>query len=218
MWPTRYSMVFWGHPPYKAETVLPEVICSMDQAIGQSLSWHLEGRPDYPIPGLLGQWRAFTLERRSREDNSLNLCLDSPCGLSISLNLDAPHYVRDFDVLTIDLATKYLIGPQAAFSFDRLYTLFVQNIKLFQPFWATVWDGDLIVTDEFQALRLSSDTTKVPIAVHWMNFFGEGMSARLGGRDKLLSAPAYHVEELSNPLGVSLVLQYETFDRTFPLT
>jgi hypothetical protein len=61
-------------------------------------------------------------------------------------------------------------------------------------------------------LHLSTDVTKVPDTIHWLNFFDEEMVARLGGKNKLLAAPAFAVKQWENPPGIFLILQREPFD------
>ena len=80
------------------------------------------------------------------------------------------------------------------------------------PFWARVYDKELIITDRIDKLRFSVDLAKVPDTIHWFNYFDAEMAERLGGNTKLLSAPAYHVAELESPPGIVLVLQREPFD------
>jgi hypothetical protein len=209
---TRYSIVLWGYPPHKAETILPEVVRLLDHSIGQSLVWHLESQPEISVTAAPGQWSDVAREQRNEEDGSLSVFCGSPSGLSIGLTLDYPSYVRDFDVLSIGLNTEHLTGLQPMLGFDRLSALFKEGIRLFQPFWGEVCDHELTRTDQVNALRFSIDRTQIPDTIHWFNYFGEGMVDRLGGRDRLLSAPAYEVSVWEDPSGILLILQRDPFD------
>ncbi|MEM2126578.1 MAG: hypothetical protein QXQ53_09320 [Candidatus Methanosuratincola sp.] len=154
--------------------------------------------------------------RERRNFGELDLFIESPSGLSTSLSVDAPAFVRDFDVLDIGLDTQHVAGAQAMFDFESLYALFTESTRLFRPFWARVRDLDQIITDRIGNLHLSVDLTKVPDTIHWLNFFDERMVERLGGKEKLLAAPAYEVREWADPPGILLVLQREPFDYHAP--
>jgi hypothetical protein len=209
-------MVFWSYAPHKAENLLPELVRLLDRVAGKPFTWHFEDQPEGSIPTTPGQWSALIKQRRDQEDEPLYLFLDSPDRLSIGLILDSPPCVRNFDVLSIDLSLKHLKGPRPIFGFDELRTLFLSGVKLFQPFRAEVHDAEIVVTDEFQTVRLSMDKTKIPTAIHWFNFFDEAMVKRLGGEEKLLTAPAYQAEVWKSPPGILLILQRELFDYQNP--
>ena len=135
-----------------------------------------------------------------------------PDYLVLTIGVDAPEFVRDFDVLTVGFDSEHLTGPQAMFDFDSLYKMFTESIKLFRPFWAAVRDSDIVLTDEFREIRLSVDGTKLPFDIDWLNYFGQDMAERLGGMQKLLGAPAHLVEHAQDPDGIILVLQRQPFD------
>lgn len=210
---TRYSIVFWGYPPHEIEEVLPHIIRAVDQHSEQPLTWTLANQPGRPIPTTREEW--LTLGAEYREENefgALFVTLDSTVGLSISLGMDEPLFMRDFDVLSVGLDTKHVEGPQALFSFEEIYALFIEGLGVFQPFWGEVCDHELTRTDRIDALRFSVDRTQVPDTIHWFNFFDEGMTERLGGKKRLLSAPVHDVEEWESPPGIVLILQREPFD------
>jgi hypothetical protein len=140
------------------------------------------------------------------------MTLESSSGLVISLGVDAPLVVRDFDVLSVGLDTKHVEGPQALFSFEQLHALFVESLDIFHPFWATTYDKETIMTDKINKLRFSVDLRKVPDTIYWFNYFGAEMVERLGGKAKLLGAPAYSVAESESPSGIVLILQREPFN------
>jgi hypothetical protein len=209
---TRYGILLWGYPPHEAETILPNVIGAVDELSGQTLGWHLENQPDGPAPLSADQWVALAKQQRDQEDHALVLVLDSSSGLSISLTLGFPQHVRNFDVLSIDFGIEHLVGRTTMFNYEKLYSLFVELISLFEPFWARITDEELITADGFGKIHLSVDVTKVPATIHWFNYFDDEIADRLGGREKLRSAPVYQVKEWENPPGIILVLQREPFD------
>jgi hypothetical protein len=206
-------MVLWGFPPHKAGKTLSNFVHLLAQLSEQRLTWHLQDRPDCRIPTSDEQWEELVEKYRGRSDyDTLDLFLDSPSGVSISLGVDAPVFVRDFDALAIGMDTEHLVGTQALFGFDKLYTLFTESIKLFQPFWGEVCDHELTRTDRIDSLRSSIDRTLIPDTIHWFNYFDEEMVERLGGRTKLRAAPVYQVAEWDNPPGLLLVLGRDPFD------
>jgi hypothetical protein len=216
MWrTTRYDLVLWAYPPRDPTTVLPGLIRLLDEVTGQQLKWHLAHQSDRPAPTSHAEWRALAEEQRDPQLGALDLFFDSPSGLELSLTVDAPSVVRDFDVLAVDFDPEHLAGPHALFSYESLEALFLKSIRLFRPFWARVADKELTRTDVGR-IYLSVDVTKVPATVHWFNFFDRGMVERLGGREKLLGAPAYRVTELDEPAGLLLILQREPFDHHHP--
>ena len=210
---TRYTMVLWGYPPHMAEDVLPRTIRLVDQLSGQPLAWSLTSQPGRHLPTTRAEWRALVEEYRARSGfSAVDMFLESSAGLDIELGVDAPAVVRDFDVLAIGFDPQHLDDSAGLLTFANLYALFVNSADLFQPFWAGVWDHELIITDMIQKLRFSVDPRKVPHTIHWFNYFDADMVERLGGKTRLLSAPAYSVAELESPPGVVIVLQREPFD------
>lgn len=212
MWrTTRYDIVLWAYPPHDSTVILPTMIRLFDEVTGQRLGWHLENQPGRPLPASWGEWVALDKEQRNPRFGALDLFFDSPSGLLLSLNLDAPTFVRDFDVLAVGFDTEHLTGPKAMFSFDSLHALFIKSIRIFRPFWGRVGDKEVSRTD-IGNIYLSTDVTKVPSTINWLNFFDRAMVERLGGRKKVLGAPALSVAEIQDPAGVILILQDETFD------
>ncbi len=210
MWERRrYDLCLYGYPPHDAVTLLPRFIELVHQAAGQSLVWW--SAPNRPVPTSPEGWAALIAEERDPDYGALNLTLASPCGLSIDLSADWPPVARAFDVLSFQMAPEHLTGPQALFDFDSLYTLFTESIRLFRPFSARVDDEELALT-EIGDIYKWVDTTKVPDTIYWFNYFAQDMVERLGGREKLLAAPAYLVTTLEEPPGVILILQRELFD------
>jgi hypothetical protein len=210
---TRYSMVLWGYPPDAVEDILPRTVRLVDQTSGESLVWHLSSEPSRNLPKTSAEWKDLVGEHRERSSfDAVDMTLESTSGLVISLGVDAPTLVRDFDVLSVGLDTKHVEGPQALFSFERIYTLFTASLDVFQPFWARIYDKEQIITDTNSNLRLSIDLKKVPDTIHWFNYFDVETVERLGGKTNLLSAPAYLVVESENPPGIVLILQREPFD------
>lgn len=209
---TRYSMVFWGYPPHEIE-VLPQAIRAVEQRSEQPLTWNLADQPKRKIPRTREEWLTLGAEyRKENEFGALYIMLDSPSGLSISLGMDEPLFMRDFDVLSVGMDAKHVEEPQALFSFEEIHMLFVNGLDVFQPFWARIYDKELIITDAINKLRFSVDLRKVPDTIHWFNYFDAEMIERLGGKAKLLSAPAYLVVESESPPGIVLILQREPFD------
>jgi hypothetical protein len=214
MWQaTRYGVVLWGYPPHKFETILPSVIALLDRLTDRSLVWHHRDQPSRIAPASHDQWVALAKELQEQSNfRSLDASLTSTSGLSISVGFNAPAFVRNFDVLAINLNAEHLLGTQAIFTFEETYTLFTKSIDLFQPFWSEVCDHELTRTDEIDSLRFSVDRTQVPDTIHWFNYFDHEMVKRLGGEKKLLTAPAYEVRKWENPPGILLILQREPFD------
>jgi hypothetical protein len=213
MWRTKkYNTILWGYPPHTTELILPNVIRLLDKLIGQPLVWHLANRPNALVPTSTDQWVALAEEHRDKQDGALDLFLESPIGISSSLTLDYPQYVRDFDVLTISLDAEHLIDEEEFLGSGNVYALFAECISLFQPFWASVADEELITAETFGKVHLTVDVTKVPGTIHWFNYFSDKIVQRLGGREKLQSAPVFQVQECDNPPGMILILQQEPFD------
>ena len=204
--------MLWAYPPHDGAATVAEMIRLLGKTSDFPLSWYLENQPHRPLPTSPEGWATLAKEQRNTHFGALDLFLDSPSGLVMSLSVDAPEFVRDFDVLTVGIDSEHLTGPQAMFGFDSLYTMFTESIKLFRPFWAAVRDSDIVLTDEFREIRLSVDGTKLPFAIDWLNYFDQDMAERLGGVQKLLDAPAYLVERAEDPVGIILALQRQPFD------
>lgn len=213
MWhTTRYEVVLRAYPPHDPVVILPGMARLLEDKSGQRLAWHLEGEPSRPVPTTQEGWGTLAKGSRNPRYGALDLFFDSADGGTMSLSVDAPSFVRTFDVMSFGFDLEHLSGPKALFSFDTLYGLLIESMRLFGAFSAEVSDRELVRRDKAGKIYLSVDVTKIPDIVHWFNFFDSDMAERLGGKDKLLRAPAYLVEEVADPPGIVLVLQREPFD------
>ncbi len=212
MWYTaRYSIVLWAYPPHDPSTIVPYMLRLLEETSGQRTVWHFAGEPDREVPACENEWIALVEEERDAEFGALDLFFDSASGLSLSLSVDAPVVVRDFNVMTVLFEAGCLSDRAAMFDFDRLRTLFINSVHLFRPFWSRVGDREAGRAEDGQ-LHLSVDVTKAPASVHWFNYFGTDMVERLGGMEKLLGAPDCEVEVMDDPAGLLVILQRDTFD------
>lgn len=122
------------------------------------------------------------------------------------------------EALKFEFDLQHLLGPRPAFDFDQLKGLFWYCLHLFAPYY-----GRLQMTGEvnyevspYREIAYTIDLTKVPAAIEWFNFFSPDWVERLGGPEKLLSAPVFLAQPVEELGGVVLILQQEPFDYTNP--
>lgn len=208
----KYSFVFWGTGPHNAVSTIIEVRNFINTSVAHQIEWCLPNREKTPLP--ITKDNLYSLEdciRSLSQYHAFSLFLESSNNLSLSLTIDAPKHVRNFDVLTLSFEKELLDPPNPFLTFEILETIFYGLVKQFTPFWAALVDPDLY-TREFQELTFRIDRTKIPETIHWFNFFDLQMAERLGGLSKIQELSAYKIEEINNPPGIVLILQQEQFD------
>jgi hypothetical protein len=151
-------------------------------------------------------------QRARNEDPDFRLFMDSEIGLNFGISLDAPKFVRNFDVLTIALDKRFVFSPDPIFKYAKLIDFFSGLIKIFQPFWGAIVDKDQISSEYYQELRRSVNSEKIPASMHWINYVNESIANRLGGIQLLEEAPIQDFITLNSPKGIIVVLQKEPFD------
>lgn len=127
----------------------------------------------------------------------------------------APQMIPATEVLKFEFDSEHLLGSSPAFDFDQLKDLFWYCLHLFAPFYAfNDKSGEINDSPEYYKIWQAIETNKVPVAIHWFNYFGPDWVERFGGLEKLLAAPVFQVEPVEELGGVVLILQQEPFDYT----
>jgi len=113
----------------------------------------------------------------------------------------------------LDFDEKHLDSAGGILSNDKLRSLFRSLVLSLEPDYAVLRRLPPITEDWYELTRVSIDTTKVPIAIEWMNFFSWDWVRRLGEK-KFRRLPEGEFERLHT--GYLYFLQDEPFSYTNP--
>lgn len=85
----------------------------------------------------------------------------------------------------------------------------------FDPDYGFVLDEDQIATETYGERRLLVSSRDVPVALHWINYFGREWADRIGARRLHVLESEFGVERLANG-GVIVTIQENPFDYQNP--
>jgi len=208
----NYSMVLWAKGKRDPVRLIREIHNYMAKHFGKAFT------PD-TIDGdqkikLDDEYLERYIWLCTTNDGMFHSFLKAGDELRFNLTLNRPPKLSLPEVLSINYLKTSVLRGEPPFNFDNLLGLFQFAIRLFEPFWGTIWDSDQTTTDELQKLRLRVDGQMIPYAIHWFNYFGPDMIKRMGGGEKLLSAPVFLAEPVPETGGILIVLQQTPFDYT----
>jgi hypothetical protein len=108
----------------------------------------------------------------------------------------------------LEFNEEHLGDSDGMFSNFQLHSLFRNLVLVLNPDYATLGRLPPIVADWYEATRVSIDTTKVPVAIEWYNFFSWDWVKRIG-KQRFNKIPEGEVEKL--PIGLIYIMQEEPF-------
>lgn len=222
IWQKDYAMVFWADEEREpVETVL-KINDFLSQYGDDYLLRYLNDRVEVAMDR---QALSDRCDPNRRKDELLTQSYFSRNRLWFALSTGRTEYTRRVapqmmpatEVLKFEFDREHLLGPSPAFDFGRLYELFGYCLHLFKPYYGWLEKGvegdyETAYTEIFNSI----DIHKVPVAVHWFNYFSPQWAERLGGLEKLLAAPAFLAEPAEALGGIVLILQEEPFDYKNP--
>lgn len=209
--PRDYNMVFWSYEPKNGVELLSQVNSYMRELGKDYMPVFLAGEeislePD-SLENTLGSWRS--------DSGLLATGLTSKNDIALRMTVGAPvrRNIRKPEVLSLGFKNEQITGETPLLDFEQLQKLFVFCLELFRPFYAYFSkSGEININPRYREAFYAVDSDKVPIAIEWFNYFDPGMVQRLGGTEKILSAPGYHKSIVRALGGVLLILQRHPFD------
>lgn len=105
-------------------------------------------------------------------------------------------------------------GSRTILSFHQLKELFRYGLIIFKPYYSRLHKSGEVNYhgSSYEEIGDQIDTSKIPIAIEWFNYFSPSWVDRFGGEQFVLSAPVLHAEKVEETGGVILILQEEPFD------
>ena len=206
---SEYSMILWAEGTRDPEKLIRSVSGYLHTEFGEMfVPDKCDGKR---IPSSTASLTQF-IQRNTAKDSVFHVLLSSEDELRFSLTLDQPPELLLPEVMTLNFLRASVLSQAPPLSFRNLLALFQYAVNQFAPIWADFRDSEQSITDDLQQLRLRVDGRKTPYSIGWFNYFGPAMVKRMGGANKLLSAPVFLAEFDARSDGVLLILQEEPFD------
>jgi hypothetical protein len=208
--PTDFDLIFYAYGRRDAVSLTLEVNKYLSILGADYMPRYLSGKNIVLDADIVAE--AFQDWRR---DLTLAVGLTSANGLVLKFTVSEENYenVQFPNNMRIGLNWEHITDTSNGLSFDQLYKLFKFCIKLFEPYYAYGSKcGEVNHSNSYWQIFQTIDSDKVPVAIEWFNYFDSEMVDRLGGKEKLLSAPVYIIEPDKELNGLLLVLQKEPFD------
>lgn len=118
------------------------------------------------------------------------------------------------ETLKFEFDLKHFQGKNPVISLTMLRELFEFCLDLWDPFYGRIQKNGEVNDPTFSYREIANKIilSKVPVAIEWFNYFNAEWVENLGGLDKVLAAPVWHVELVEKSGGVILILQNTPFD------
>lgn len=213
--PREYDLVFWTYDQRDAVTLILRINDFLSRYGADHMPVYLAGERVTLDVAMLAE----ALADWTSDDDLLATGLTSANGLVLRITIGKRVYpnVRFPNTLSIGFNLDYLTGIHPLLTFGRLQGMFTFCIGLFRPYYAYGNKSDEInYSEKREQIWHAIDSDKVPVAIEWFNYFDPAMVERLGGAEKLLSAPVYLAKPVEELGGIMLILQQEPFDYKNP--
>jgi hypothetical protein len=228
----RYSVRLWAEGVSEPIETLWRLVRTLDDA-GFPIQYEAgERRPLRRRKDLRDLFAAREKRQAGKVDHGVGVSVDNlltappkeePLSFSFTAGSKASDAVDSF-ILKLPRLEEVFNRTLSVEQLDRIFRAWVKAIE---PFWGAVINSvnearhlglDQPYEDSLQMLREHPinlvDGKKVPQLVHWYDYFGSAFVGRLGGFEKLLTAPVHRAEAFHE--GVLWILTPEPFDDRNP--
>ena len=213
--PRDYNHIFWADGKHDPALIILQVIQFLRRYGEEHMPIMLADRE---IELDVDVIRTALLDWGNEDGVAVGLRSKSDIALRITTNTKEYQNVLFHDTLRIGFNANHVCGPKATFTLKHLEQIFLFCVEMFNPFYGFCRkSGEINHSSKMQQLNREVDVRKLPVAIEWFNYFNPDWVSRLGGPERLLAAPALHVDTVSPTNGVILILQEAPFDYLDPV-